>query len=67
MANILEEQFNELIKNADTEEDKEMFKALKVLAKYYKADRISKSVDHHVDGTYDLTIVFEDIPYFYRK
>lgn len=52
----LEEQLDNLIKNAGKEEDKEEFKALKVLAKYHKADQISTSIDHYADGRYDLTI-----------
>lgn len=52
----LEEQLDNLIKNADKEEDKERFKALKVLAKYHRADQISTSIDHYADGRYDLTI-----------
>lgn len=58
MAYILEEQLNELIKNADKEEDKERFKALKVLAEYYEPIRIETSIDHYVNGRYDLTIEF---------
>lgn len=52
----LEEQLDNLIKNANKEEDKERFKALKVLANYYRPSRISTSVDHYADGRYDLTI-----------
>lgn len=54
----LEEQLNDLIKNADKEEDKERFRALKVLANYYKPSQISTSMDNYVDGRYDLTINF---------
>lgn len=56
MIPILEEQLNDLIKNADKEEDKERFKALKVLAKYYEPSQISTSIDPYADGRYDLTI-----------
>lgn len=56
MIPILEEQLDELIKNADKEEDKERFRALKVLAKYHIASQISTSIDHYADGRYDLTI-----------
>lgn len=52
----LEEQLDNLIKNADKEEDKERFKALKVLANYHRPSQISTSVDHYADGRYDLTI-----------
>ena len=52
----LEEQLDEIIKNADKEEDKEMFKALKTLANYYRPSQISMSIDHYADGRYDLTI-----------
>lgn len=58
MTYILEEQLNELIKNADKEEDKESFKALKVLAEYYEPSQITTSIDHYADGRYDLTIDF---------
>lgn len=58
MTYILEEQLNELIKNADKEEDKEKFKALKVLADYYEPSQILTSIDHYADGRYDLTIDF---------
>jgi hypothetical protein len=56
MIPILEEQLDDLIKNADKEEDKERFKALKVLAKYYKPSQIRTSIDPYADGRYDLTI-----------
>lgn len=57
MIPILEEQLDNLIKNADKEEDKERFKALKVLANYYKPSQISTSMDNFfADGRYDLTI-----------
>ncbi len=52
----LEEQLDDLIKSADKEEDKEMFRALKVLAKYHSTSQISTSIDHYADGRYDLTI-----------
>ena len=52
----LEGQLDYLIDNADKEEDKERFKALKVLAKYHRADQINTSIDHYADGRYDLTI-----------
>lgn len=52
----LEEQLDNLIENAYKEEDKEKFKALKVLAKYHRASQISTSIDHYADGRYDLTI-----------
>ena len=58
MIPILEEQLDNLIKNADKEEDKERFKALKVLANYYKPSQISTSIDPYADGGYDLTIDF---------
>lgn len=54
----LEEQLDDLIKNANNEEDKERFKALKVLANYYKPSQICTSMDNFADGRYDLTIVF---------
>ena len=54
----LEEQLDDLIKNADKEEDKERFRALKVLAEYYKPSQITTSIDHYADGRYDLTIEF---------
>jgi hypothetical protein len=56
MIPILEEQLDNLIKNADKEEDKERFKALKVLANYYEPSQISTSIDPYADGRYDLTI-----------
>ena len=56
MIPILEEQLDNLIKNADKEEDKERFKALRVLAKYYEPSQISTSIDPYADGRYDLTI-----------
>lgn len=52
----LEEQLDNLINNAVKEEDKERFKALKVLANYHRSSRISTSIDHYADGRYDLTI-----------
>lgn len=52
----LEEQLDNLIKNVDKEEDKERFKALKVLAEYHRASKISTSMDNFADGRYDLTI-----------
>ena len=52
----LEEQLNNLIENVDKEEDKERFKALKVLAEYHRASQISTSMDNFADGRYDLTI-----------
>lgn len=52
----LEDQLNDLIKNADKKEDKEMFKALRVLAKYHMTSQIRTSIDHYADGRYDLTI-----------
>lgn len=52
----LEEQLDNLINNAVEEEDKERFKALKVLAEYHRATRISTSIDHCADGRYDLII-----------
>ena len=58
MMYILEEQLNELIKNADKEEDKERFKALKVLAEYHEPYQIRACIDHYADGRYDLTIDF---------
>lgn len=58
MTYILEEQLNELIKNADKEEEKEKFKALKVLAEYCGPSQIRTSMDHYADGRYDLTIEF---------
>ena len=58
MIPILEEQLNDLIKNADKEEDKERFRVLKALANYYKPSQIRTSIDHYADGRYDLTIVF---------
>ena len=55
----LEEQLDDLIKNADKEEDKERFKALKVLADYYRPSQISTSIDNYAaDGRHDLTISF---------
>lgn len=54
----LEEQLDDLIKNANKEEDKERFKALKALVEYYKPSQISTSMDNFADGRYDLTIVF---------
>lgn len=54
----LEEQLNDLIKNADKKEDKERFKALKALANYYKPSQISTFIDHHADGRYNLTLEF---------
>ena len=57
MTPILEEQLDDLIKNADTKEDKERFKALKVLAKYHETSQIRTSINHYVDcKRYDLTI-----------
>ena len=56
MTTILEQQLDDLIKNADTEEDKERFKALKVLAKYHRTSQIITSITHYADGRYDLTI-----------
>lgn len=57
MSYILEQQLDDLINNADKEEDKEMFKALKVLANYHKASQIRTSINHYVDcKRYDLTI-----------
>lgn len=58
MTYVLEEQLNELIKNADKEEDKEKFKALKVLAKYYNPNQIRTSIDCYANGEYDLTFAF---------
>lgn len=58
MTYILEKQLNELIKNADKKEDKEKFKALKVLAEYNEANQITTSINHYADGSYDLTIDF---------
>lgn len=58
MIPILEQQLDDLIKNADKEEDKERFKALKVLANYHRADQIRTSIDHCADGIYDITIEF---------
>ena len=52
----LEEQLDNLIRNADKEEDKEMFKALKVLAEYHSTSQIITSINHYADGRYDLTI-----------
>ncbi len=54
----LEKELNNLIKNADKKEDKERFKALKVLANYYEASQIRTSIEHYADGRYDLTIDF---------
>lgn len=54
----LEEQLNNLIENAVKEEDKERFKALKVLANYYHPSQICTSMDNFADGRYDLTISF---------
>ena len=51
MIPILEEQLNDLIKNADKEEDKERFKALKVLANYYESSQIRTSINHYADGS----------------
>ena len=57
--NILEEQLDDLIKNADKEEDKERFKALKVLANYHHTSQIRISINHYADyRRYDLTIDF---------
>ena len=56
--NNLEEQLDDLIKNADKYKDKERFKALKALANYYKASQIRTSINHYADGSYDLTIDF---------
>ena len=50
------EKLDDLIKNADNEEDKERFKALKVLANYYHPSQIRSSMDNFADGRYDLTI-----------
>ena len=59
MTHILEEQLNDLIENADTEEDKERFKALRVLAKYHETSQIRTSINHYADcRRYDLTIDF---------
>ena len=58
MTYILEEQLDNLIKNADKEEDKERFRALKALANYYKPSQIRTSINNYDDGTYDLTIDF---------
>ena len=55
---ILEEQLDDLIKNADKEEDKEMFKALKVLTKYHEPSQLRTSFNPYADGRYDLTIDF---------
>jgi hypothetical protein len=52
----LEEQLDDLIKNANKEEDKERFKALKALTNYYKPSQIRTSIDHYADRRYDLTI-----------
>jgi hypothetical protein len=52
----VEEQLDYLIENANKEENRERFKALKVLAKYHKPSQISSSIDYHADGRYDLTI-----------
>lgn len=52
----LEEQLDFLINYADKEEDKEKFKALKVLANYHHASQIRSSIDQYADGRYDLTI-----------
>ena len=52
----LEEQLNNLIENVDKEEDKERFKALKVLANYYCPSQICTSMDNFADGRYDITI-----------
>ena len=52
----LEKQLDDLIKNADKEEDKERFKALKVLAKYHETSQIRTSFNPYADGRYDLTI-----------
>ena len=54
----LEEQLDALIKNADKEEDKERFRALKVLARYHNPDLIRISFDPYANGRYDLTIEF---------
>lgn len=54
----LEEQLDNLIQNADKEEDKERFKALKALANYYKPSQICTSIDNFANGKYDLTISF---------
>lgn len=54
----LEEQLDDLIKNANNEKNKERFKALKVLANYLIPSQISTSIDNYVDGRYDLTICF---------
>ena len=56
MTPILEEQLNDLIKNVDKEEDKERFKALKVLANYYKPSQIRTSMDNFANGQYNITI-----------
>lgn len=52
----LEGQLDNLIENADKEEDKEMVKALKVLANYHRPSQISTSIDPYADGRYNLTI-----------
>lgn len=52
----LKEQLDNLINNANKEEDKERFKALKVLAEYHSTSQIRTSIDHYADGRYDLTI-----------
>ena len=55
----LEKQLDDLIKNTNKEEDKERFKALKVLANYYDPSQIRISIDHYADcRQYDLTIDF---------
>ena len=57
MIPFLEEQLDDLIKNTDKEEDREMFKALKVLTNYHKPSQIRTSIDHYMDcRRYDLTI-----------
>jgi hypothetical protein len=59
MIPILEQQLDDLIKNTDNEEDKERFRALKVLAKYHETSQIRTSINHYADcKRYDLTIDF---------
>lgn len=55
---MIEEQLDNLIKNADKKEDKERLKALKVLANYLEPSQIKTSINHYADGRYDLTIDF---------
>lgn len=52
------EMLEEFIKNEKNKKTKQLYKALRTIVDFYKANSMGCSFDNHVDGSFDVVFQF---------